>query len=925
MSVSVACPRCSQLVDAAAANGQKITCNNCGDTFPTSPSKGTYPPKSAKSKTGPVSDTNGTGAENAKLFGRFHILAELGRGAFGTVYRAKDIKLGREVALKVPHPHLMQNPELVKRFLAEAKAAAYLRHPSIVPVFEAGKTDQNEYFYISQFVPGRALSEVVSEGPLEFRRAARIMRQLAEAVAYAHDQGIVHRDLKPGNILLESNERPQLVDFGLAVRSKATERLTKDGQMLGTPHYMAPELVRGEATAAADQYALGVTLYELLTGTTPFEGMAAVIFLNALRYEPEAPSKRRAKLPKDLEVICLKAMAKRPEDRYADCQEFANDLRRWLDGQTPKARSLGAMGRLRKWVSRNRVVAGFSTVIAVLLIAGIVVSSWFGLAASKQAANAEHARRVADGERIKVQGEQQRAATAMAQAQIDQKRAEFEWNRAETNRKIAEAETGKAKIATQEAIAAKILADAEAKKALETLREKEAALKLVVEAQNQSTRDRESARKADEFAKQAEKERLLAETKGAAYSLGRPQLYSHLLRQIEAKNRNGISEALKSVPQTKRGWEWEYLDGVGQTTQTPSFRKFNLSGGLPRDYRFDKELTLLVGFDNDKKKISAVKLDHAPGSLISIPYRQPLVKNSTGKLTDRDAFGRLYPIPMILQIGVRDKETVVAIQSNSTVLQLSLGKPIEQNTPHSVGFDVQERHWCLNSNCSLIVAVGKGPGLGASKSKLLGKDMIEGFSEVSQGNPIAKEHVDDGEHVPPAFSDNGEFYFKQSMVVKLHKYDEVNRYAFLWRKIEQPPVEIVPAKQYRGVAQFSPSNRSIAIAFSGYGAELRSLRVYPIDFEAVKSKTIPIEFLGHTADIRSIAFFPDDTRLVTGSTDGTVKIWDAATQECLLTLPGPGGDVVSVSVSSDGKRVGAIGESQARIWEVKPEKKESAK
>ena len=197
---------------------------------------------------------------------RFVIKQRLGSGAFGTVYRATDPVLGREVALKVPQPGLLESPNAAERFLREARAAAQLRHPNIVTLFETG-LDRGEYYLATEFIEGSTLSEAVSEAGLDPRRAAEVAAALAEAVQFAHAQGIVHRDVKPSNVMLDRQGQPHLMDFGLARSRERGEKLTQDGAILGTPAYMAPEQARGErdqTTAASDQYSLGVTLYEML-------------------------------------------------------------------------------------------------------------------------------------------------------------------------------------------------------------------------------------------------------------------------------------------------------------------------------------------------------------------------------------------------------------------------------------------------------------------------------------------------------------------------------------------------------------------------------------------------------------------------------------------------------------------------------------
>ncbi len=333
--------------------GADTRCKACGTTFhvtapPTvapRPAPSTIQPVAAAkqtqdSGTSPaISAKPAAASGSSKRIGRFEIRARLGAGAFGVVYRAFDPQLKREVALKVLHPEMLNHPDRVARFQREARSAAQLRHANIVPVFDIGQ-DGSHYYIASAYIPGQTLHDALDDKPMPFQRAARIVRDLADAVGYAHQQGVVHRDLKPANILLDEKDSPQLVDFGLSARQETepqekANRLTRLGAVLGTPAYMAPEQAggqTGEVQPAADQYSLGIILYELLCGRPPFEGPPALVLYNVLHKEPATPCSVNASVPPELELICLKAMARRPEDRYADCQALADALRRWLEG-----------------------------------------------------------------------------------------------------------------------------------------------------------------------------------------------------------------------------------------------------------------------------------------------------------------------------------------------------------------------------------------------------------------------------------------------------------------------------------------------------------------------------------------------------------------------------------------------------------------
>lgn len=300
--------------------------------------------------------------------GRFLIRRELGRGGFGIVFLADDPTLNRPVALKVPRPEALARPDLRQRFLREARITAGLDHPNIVPVYETGEIGAVCYI-ASTYCPGVNLATWLKQrpGPMDPHAAARLIAAVTDAVQYAHTQGILHRDLKPSNILLvpvpEGSETldglafvPRLTDFGLAKLKAAEEDATSSGVLLGTPPYMAPEQVEGRLErvgAASDVYALGVILFELLTGTMPFGGPSLLATLEHIRHgEPADLRRLNTCVPRDLETICLKCLHKDPERRYSSAAALADDLRRFLHHEPIEARRRGWADRLRTWSRR---------------------------------------------------------------------------------------------------------------------------------------------------------------------------------------------------------------------------------------------------------------------------------------------------------------------------------------------------------------------------------------------------------------------------------------------------------------------------------------------------------------------------------------------------------------------------------------------
>ncbi len=279
---------------------------------------------------------DGPGPDRVRYFGDYEIESELARGGMGVVFQARQVSLNRLVALKMILAGQLANETDVKRFYTEAEAAANLDHPGIVPIYEVGQHEGQHYFSMG-FVEGRSLAQRLADGPLPPREAAALMVKVAEAIDYAHSRGVIHRDLKPGNILLDRSGQPRVTDFGLAKKLQSDSGLTGSGQIMGTPSYMPPEQAggrRGEVGPAADVYALGATLYALVTGRPPFQAASAMdTVLQVIGEEPVPPRRLNASIPRDLETICLKCLQKEPGRRYASAAALADDLRRFLNGE----------------------------------------------------------------------------------------------------------------------------------------------------------------------------------------------------------------------------------------------------------------------------------------------------------------------------------------------------------------------------------------------------------------------------------------------------------------------------------------------------------------------------------------------------------------------------------------------------------------
>jgi serine/threonine protein kinase len=369
-----------------------------------------------------------TDGPRLEQLGDYRIVREVGRGGMGIVYEAVQQSLGRHVALKVLPGHALLDPKKLERFKREAQAAANLHHTNIVPVFGVGEQDGLHY-YVMQFIEGQGLDRVVAawrhsvdggrwmmdggktdghalpptpdpapardhqpptaNHPPRWRQIARIGAEAAEALHYAHQQGTLHRDIKPANLLLDAHGATWITDFGLA-KLIDQDGLTSTGDILGTLQYMAPESLQGRADARSDVYSLGLTLYELLTLEPPFRGPDMAALLGSVNgAEPPAPRKVNRAVPRDLETIVLKAIARDPAHRYPTAAALAEDLRRYLDDRPILARRSTPVERLRRWCRRNPAVATLTAALVVVFLCGFGLVFWKWQEAEAESRRAE--------------------------------------------------------------------------------------------------------------------------------------------------------------------------------------------------------------------------------------------------------------------------------------------------------------------------------------------------------------------------------------------------------------------------------------------------------------------------------------------------------------------------------------------------------
>lgn len=366
-SKTVHCPKCDRLLEVPHRSGDSggshpskmsdVFCPHCGLI---STERNLDPTILYQKERSPKAESR---------VGHFTLIRKLGHGSAGEVWLAEDINLNRQVALKLPRSQDQETMSL----LFEAQTAASLRHPHIVSVYEVG-LDGEQVFIASEFIDGMTLRDFLSAGKPKVEVVVNLLTRIARALHYAHLQGIVHRDVKPANILLNKEQQPHVADFGLAKRIDADETISYDGQVVGTARYMSPEQASGNSRATdarSDLYALGVIMFEMLTGEAPFRGNVRAILDQKVNVDPPTPRTLNPSLVKDLETICLKCLEREPAKRYLTTLELAEELDRFTTGEPIRARPITGLERAWRWCRRRPVVAG--------LIAGLFLSLSVGL------------------------------------------------------------------------------------------------------------------------------------------------------------------------------------------------------------------------------------------------------------------------------------------------------------------------------------------------------------------------------------------------------------------------------------------------------------------------------------------------------------------------------------------------------------------
>ncbi len=864
MSLKMTCPNpaCAKRYSIPEAGaGRSIRCKGCGETFIANQSATVNAAKAddllepAWAPAAPTAPPAPNATLSGNTVGRFVIRSKLGAGAFGTVYRAYDPQLDRVVALKVPNPGVMADAKRVERFLREAKATANLRHPHIVPVFDAGQ-DGDTYYIASAFIDGKPLSDTIDERGTDFSRAARIVRELAEALAYAHEQGIVHRDVKPANMMLDTHDRVHLMDFGLASRQDEEAKLTNDGAVMGTPAYMSPEQAKGqqgEAQPATDQYAAGVVLYELLTGRTPFGGPPAVVLANVIAMEPDPPRKHRAYIPRDLETICLKAMSKRPEQRYANCQELADDLRRWQEGEPITARRQGFGERAVRWVKKEPKLSAAAAMIALVLVVSVVFVTSAARRADEARQQAENnaAERDASRKREEQLVDEKFGAigtTAQARIKLEMLDAEVTKARAEADplrKQIAEAEK---KVGTIQSQFADVLKKAEA-------------FKTQLEEEQQNMLSLKKGRDDDRRkAEVTESQLALADIVA--------------IRAAYLAFRAGIPEevgfCLNIVRPESRGWEWRYILNV---SNQPTARRV-LKGPVG-----ERLTTVSLNTDGTRvlmaaRSASARVWDAKAGKellILKLPNSDPTFE-TVAMSPDGSR---------VVVTGATNTDYQIWDTKTGKVLQkFKSGNSLDHYTPS------------FSRDGSMIVTTG-------------GTDQMAGTLWHDNGKDSHSFSVNKGAPQAGSFSPDGKRFVTGGYNTIPRVWEFGYRAPYEVRKLQLPDGDATFC-----TASFSPDGKRIVTGGNGTPARV---------WDASTGKELLTLKVSYT-NLGTASFNPDGSRIVTtgGNDDKTPRVWDINTGKELLALKGHTGVVWTAAFSPDGTRIATGGnDSSPRVWDAK--------
>lgn len=866
---TVQCPQCDHFADIADGQSDaEVVCAKCGSSFSASIDM-TMTVAAVESSvddgvTADAVEKKKSTTIQQKTFGDYELLDEIARGGMGVVYRARQMRLGRIVALKMIRSGQLAGDEEVRRFHAEAEAAAQLDHPNIVPIYEVGEAN-GQHFFSMGFVDGQSLQEHLANGPLESRAAARIATTLAEAVQYAHDQGIIHRDLKPANVLMagghipplakggsggvgkteyvggggSASKRgkpgestlsqggstsshagptiPKITDFGLAKRTEAESGMTATGQIMGTPSYMPPEQAEGRTDRIgppADVYALGAILYCMLTGRPPFQGPNPMQTLQmVLDQDPVAPRQLNPAVNRDLETICLKCLQKDAGRRYESAGALAEDLKRYIAGEPITARAVGRVERVWRWIRRHPWQAGAVGLAGIaLLIGGNLVGSL------KENQDLEEAR-----------------------SELDT-----------SNKNLKNAYEQESKFKNQISSALKNEQSLTAR-LNSANKKKDAALKQAQTASKQLDSKNKQLEKLIKELDQKRKDLAVANEKAE------DQLYFRrvglALSMWKSSQANTARRILDRCPVNRRHWEWYYVDGL-----------LNSEHLTLNDHNGP---VFGVTFSPDGKQIASVGLD--------------------GKLRVREADGG-KPIRTIGGIG----RYVYRVTYSRDGKRIAVGGYDKQVHIFEVG--TWKRLQTLKGDNSFAWNVSFSP----DGKRIVGGNHLSVVTvwDVATGKTLLKlKHPSRGAHAAE-YSPNGKRIATACAGGTIHvwnaetgKEEQVLRGHKRWAE---------------DVAWFPDGKR---LASCGHDQ-------FVIIWDVKTGKPIH-KMAGHTNRIEDVAVSPDGKLVATAGFDKTVRLWDPNTGNEVKVFRGHIQTKHGVAFHPDGKTIASVGyDKVVKVWPV---------
>jgi WD40 repeat protein len=911
---------------------------------------------------GPLPSTAAT-PDATRVFGDYELQEEIARGGMGIVYRARQLSLDRTVALKMILAGQFAGAEQVQRFRREAEAAANLDHPHIVPIYEVGEWGGQHYFAM-KLIEGGSLPAQRQD----VRVAAGLLATVAQAVHHAHQRGILHRDLKPSNILLDAKGEPHVTDFGLARRvdgepgafAPGGGGLTQSGAVVGTPEYMAPEQAqaRKDLSTATDVFGLGAILYTLLTGRPPFRGGNMLDTLEQVVHaEPPRPRSLCPEVPRDLEVICLKCLAKEPARRYGSAAELADDLRRWQGGEPIQARAVGRLERSLKWARRRPAAAALAGVSILAGLGFLVLGAalWSNAesraTAVQQLATAEdeleQKRHAAEGlNRDLVELNKQRTEAGRRLALADQAR-----DAARTEERKAREEEGKAR------------------------KEERKAREEIVTLSEQATQARAQAARAREQEGEA---RLHAQTSFYVRDLNWAD------RLYRAGERSDAIRLLDGCAAENRNWEWHYLRGVCerqvQLVQGHSRQVFGLafSRDGTRLATAGRDATARV-WDIRGPKPRAVRIIRHPQSVYAVALPADGSRLVTAcldgsvRVWDVDTGELRRHLPghrkRIAGLAVSaDGKQAVSAGWDGLVKVWDLEKGTEQFVFREHTGPVQavalsaDGQWVASGGEDQVVRIWEA-ATGKQRASVRhpatvfavtfcpdGAHVVSASSamikiaDMMRGKVVLNQRIMKAPDVLVNDAATGKACFRlpvrEAAVITGLTYQADGR--VLATTGASQPVQLWDALSGREIATLGQGNAVLAMAaFSPDGTLLAStgkagqwsvLRGWEggVELWRLDGRHERRRLVGHATTVSAAAFTQDGKGLATAGYDTTVRLWRHDTAELKQTLRGHPGIVLDLAVSPDGKWLASAGfygevdmatakemkPGEVRVWEL---------